>query len=50
MMVDYFVRVNCFTEYLQSGMPFVFSLFVNKDPYYASEGPGALYFTFDFST
>ena len=40
-MVNYFVRVICFSEYLYRYAvchAFCFFDFVNKDPYYASEG------------
>ena len=41
MMVNSFLRVNCFTEYLHLYAvwhAFCFFVFVNKGPYYASEG------------
>ena len=49
-MVNYFVRVNCLTEYLHRYAvrhAFCFFVFCNKDPYYASEGvPNILLSTF----
>ena len=46
-MVNYFLRVNCFPEYLHRYAvwhAFRFFVFVNKDPYNVSEGCLIFYF------